>query len=239
MTRARADVRRPSAAAPARRARLLRPARAGGPAPAGRAGPQVRHPWVLLLLLLVLRASACSNGRSTSCSRIASVDFPFCICWANENWSRRWDGSEQDILMEQKHLPDDPVRFIEDLAPMLRDPRYIRVNGAPHRCSSIVPPSFPDLTAVLRTWRATAEELGIPDSSISAPCRVLAIHPAWRMASMRWWSFRRTASASERGDRPDADVVAGVQRQDLLLSRRASGIASTGGRASGFPSTAG
>jgi hypothetical protein len=87
-------------------------------------------------------------------------DFPFCICWANENWSRRWDGSEQDILMEQKHLPDDPMRFIEDLAPMLRDPRYIRVNGAP-----IVlvyrPDIIPGLTNVLRTWRAAAENLGI------------------------------------------------------------------------------
>jgi len=87
-------------------------------------------------------------------------DFPFCVCWANENWSRRWDGSEQDILMEQKHLPDDPVRFIEDLVPMLRDPRYIRVNGAP-----IVlvyrPDIIPVRTSVLRTWRTTAESLGI------------------------------------------------------------------------------
>ncbi len=88
------------------------------------------------------------------------VDFPFCICWANENWTRRWDGAEQDILMEQKHLPEDPVRFIEDLAPVLRDPRYIRVNGAP-----IVllyrPAIIPSLPSVLRTWRARAEDLGI------------------------------------------------------------------------------
>ena len=88
------------------------------------------------------------------------IDFPFCICWANENWSRRWDGSELDILMEQKHLPEDPVRFIEDLAPMLRDPRYMRVNGAPillvYR-----PDIIPDRTSVLRVWRQTAEKCGI------------------------------------------------------------------------------
>ena len=96
-----------------------------------------------------------------------AVDFPFCICWANENWSRRWDGSEQDILMEQKHLPDDPVRFIEDLAPVLRDPRYIRVNGAP-MVLVYRPDIIPDLTGVLRTWRRTADDLRIGNLHLCA-----------------------------------------------------------------------
>jgi hypothetical protein len=91
----------------------------------------------------------------------SEIDFPFCVCWANENWSRRWDGSEHDILIEQEYAREDPARLIRELLPVLRDPRYITVNGAPillvYR-----PDIIPDLRDVLNTWRCTAEELGVP-----------------------------------------------------------------------------
>lgn len=58
-------------------------------------------------------------------------DFPFMICWANESWSRRWDGAENDILVEQRYEPGWELDFAEAIAPLLADRRYVR--DAAHR----------------------------------------------------------------------------------------------------------
>ena len=75
-------------------------------------------------------------------------DFNFMICWANENWTKRWDGRDSDIIIAQRYLEDDPIRFIKDVEPILLDKRYIRNNGKP----------------VLAVYRGT--ELGDPEKYV-------------------------------------------------------------------------
>jgi lipopolysaccharide biosynthesis protein len=58
-------------------------------------------------------------------------DFPVCLAWANETWSRRWLGEEKEILLQQTYSPDDDVAHIRWLLPAFADRRYVRVNGRP------------------------------------------------------------------------------------------------------------
>ena len=60
-----------------------------------------------------------------------TLDLPYCLCWANENWSRRWDGLDNEILISQQHSDEDDVAFIKSLEKHLKDDRYIKINGRP------------------------------------------------------------------------------------------------------------
>lgn len=90
----------------------------------------------------------------------SDIDFPFCLCWANENWTRRWDGMDHDVLLGQVYNDDNDEAFIRDLLPYLKDPRYIRLDGRP--LVIVYRPSLlPDCRATLEHWRRYAREHGV------------------------------------------------------------------------------
>jgi lipopolysaccharide biosynthesis protein len=87
--------------------------------------------------------------------------FPFMLVWANENWTRRWDGGEHRILMEQHYSLDDDLEHIRALRPALTDDRYLRRDGKPvlgiYRVSKL-----PDPLATTELWRREVEQWGLP-----------------------------------------------------------------------------
>ena len=58
-------------------------------------------------------------------------DFPFCLCWANENWTRTWDGQEKSVLIAQNYSEEDDRQHIQWLAKAFQDKRYIRIEDKP------------------------------------------------------------------------------------------------------------
>lgn len=93
---------------------------------------------------------------------LAASDIPlhFCLCWANEAWTRTWDGRAGDVLVAQTHDADDDVAFIAHVAEYLRDPRCLRVDGKPvllvYRAGKL-----PDAAATAARWRAWCRGNGI------------------------------------------------------------------------------
>lgn len=90
-----------------------------------------------------------------------SIDIEFCLCWANENWTRRWDGDEDKVLIAQDHTLDDHSHVFADLARYMDDSRYLRIDGKPilvvYRPDIIA--SAAEMTAL---WRREAEKRGWP-----------------------------------------------------------------------------
>lgn len=87
-------------------------------------------------------------------------DLPFALCWANENWTRVWDGGDHHVLAAQEHSPEDDLAHVRHLARAFADPRYVRVEGRPlflvYRASLL-----PDIRRTTETWRHEATRLGV------------------------------------------------------------------------------
>ena len=87
-------------------------------------------------------------------------DFPFCLCWANENWTRVWDGGNDQVLLRQQYSFKDDLAHIESLIPAFRDERYIRIDGRPlflvYRTGLL-----PDPCRTAKIWREAVARAGL------------------------------------------------------------------------------
>jgi lipopolysaccharide biosynthesis protein len=94
-------------------------------------------------------------------------DFPFCLCWANEPWSRRWDGSQDDVLQAQAYSPEDDLEHIKWLLPALRDPRALTVDGRPVFLVYDAK-ALPDAARTADLWRHEVRKAGLPGLDLIA-----------------------------------------------------------------------
>ena len=89
-----------------------------------------------------------------------AVHKPFCIMWANENWTRTWDGRDADVLMGQDYDTVPATEFIDDVLEFLADPRYLRIDGKPI-LAVYRPGQMPDFDQVVKHWRDRARDAGV------------------------------------------------------------------------------
>jgi len=87
-------------------------------------------------------------------------DFPFMLCWANENWARVWDGGDQTIMCEQNYNNDDHIEHIKYLITVFKDKRYIKIDGKPvlaiYRSANI-----PNIGEMIKLWRNEMKKEGL------------------------------------------------------------------------------
>ncbi|MCC6867025.1 MAG: glycoside hydrolase family 99-like domain-containing protein [Ignavibacteria bacterium] len=99
-------------------------------------------------------------------------NFPFCLCWANENWSRRWDGLDSEILIKQDFDNYNLDEHISWLNKAFIDDRYIKVNNNPifliYNASGI-----PNLERFIKQFRDKLKSFDFKDVYL---CSVKSIH---------------------------------------------------------------
>jgi len=135
-------------------------------------------------------------------------DFPFCLCWANEPWSRRWDGSETDVLQPQDYSADDDLAHIKWLLRPLSDPRAIRIDRRPvfivYRADQL-----PEPGRTTDIWRREAERAGLPGLYL------MAVETGWDAG----WDATQVGFDAKLLFQPQFSLLGGVPRLDVGPAR--------------------
>jgi lipopolysaccharide biosynthesis protein len=138
--------------------------------------------------------------------RTNEPDFPFCLAWANEDWTRAWDGATGEILIRQNYSSGDDLEHIRFLCNVFQDPKYIRVDGKP-LFIIYKPILFPDIRKTLETWRQEASRLGIGDLYLcyfeneiqNVDPRTLGFDAAIEFQP-NWWNLPPVLNRNKAGD---------------------------------------
>ena len=94
------------------------------------------------------------------------LNIPFCLSWANHNWSRTWVGGDQDILMDMRYGgKDDWEKHFNYLLPFFMDERYIRIQNKP-LLVIYLPNSIPVLKEMMDYFTARIREFGFDGLTI-------------------------------------------------------------------------
>lgn len=92
--------------------------------------------------------------------RSGEPSLPFLLCWANENWTRVWNGGDRSVVLEQTYSAQDDLDHIRHLAEAFSDHRHVRIDGKPvflvYR-----PSNLPEPHRTTDTWRGEADRLGL------------------------------------------------------------------------------
>lgn len=90
-----------------------------------------------------------------------NIDINYCLFWANENWTKAWDGKDANILIKQNHCYESDIKFISYASKFFFDPRYIRMKDNPvliiYR-----PDLFPNILKTIETWKNWCSKNNIP-----------------------------------------------------------------------------
>ncbi len=123
----------------------------------------------------------CWAGHSTRCWLRGSRTF-LALCWANESWFRRWQGSVDEMLVEQEFSEEDDIAHIRWMIDCFKDPRYIRIHGRPlvtvyalNTFRTQLEPSSSGVQSV------TEPMWSIPGSSCSRPAIAWSTPASWAL----------------------------------------------------------
>lgn len=99
-------------------------------------------------------------------------DFPFCLAWANHDWTTKtWKNNGGTTMISKQLYPgdEDYINHFNTVLPAFKDHRYITVDGKPLFCI-FDPYGFADIERFMELWQKMAKENGLKGVYFVAMC---------------------------------------------------------------------